>query len=121
MSRFLTLSATIALLCFAMRTDAQYEIVELADVKLAKSLSATVQDPAGYPLPRVLVQEFAKDWKTELRTSTTDARGHFSLSTTGRKIYYVQLSAPGFDPLRVRIQVDRKRGANLELKLTIAT
>jgi hypothetical protein len=121
MSRFLTLSATIALLCFAVQTDAQNQIVELADVKLAKSLSAIVQDPTGYPIPKVLVQEFTEDWKTELRTSTTDARGHFSFSTTGRKIYYVQLSMPGFNPLRVRIQVDRKRGANLELKLIVAT
>jgi hypothetical protein len=39
----------------------------------------------------------------------------------GRNIYCLQLSTPGFDPLRVRVQVDRKRGASLKLKLVIAT
>jgi hypothetical protein len=48
--------------------------------------------------------------------------GRFSLANVqGRKIYCLQLSTPGFDPLRLRVQVDRKRGANLKLKLTIAT
>jgi hypothetical protein len=47
MTRLLKLAATVALLCFPLRVDAQYQVVELGDVQLAKSLSATIQDPAG--------------------------------------------------------------------------
>ena|ERR1700719_90150 len=122
MMRLLTLAAIIGLLCLPLKTSAQYQIVELADVQLAKSLSAVVQDPVGSPLTNVLVQEFSPDWKTILRTSATDNHGRLSLATVqGRKIYYLQLSTPGFDPLRVRVQVDRKRGTSLKLKLMIAT
>jgi hypothetical protein len=90
--------------------------------QLVKSLSAVVEDPVGSPLTNVLVQEFSPDWKTVLRTSATDEHGRFSLANVqSRKIYCLQLSTPGFDPLRLRVRVDRKRGANLKLKLTIAT
>lgn len=122
MTRFLSLAAIVGLLCLPLKIDAQYQIVELADVQLAKSLSAVIQDPVGSPLPNVLVQEFTPDWKTVLRTSAADNHGRFSLATVqGRKIYYLQFSTPGFDPLRVRFQVDRKRGARLKLRLMIAT
>jgi hypothetical protein len=122
MTRRLTLAAIVGLLCLPLKTSAQYQIVELADVQLAKSLSAVVQDPVGSPLTNVLVQEFSPDWKTVLRTSATDNHGRLSLATVqGRKIYCLQLSMPGFDPLRVRVQVDRKRGTSLKLKLTLAT
>jgi len=122
MSRFLSPATIVGLLCLPLKIDAQYQVIELADVRLVKSLSAVVQDPVGSPLTNVLVQEFSSDWKTVLRTSATDDHGRFSLANVqGRKIYCLQLSTPGFDPLRLRVQVDRKRGANLKLKLTIAT
>ena len=122
MPRLVCLVAIAGLLCFPFKIGAQYQVVELADIQLAKSLSAVVQDPTGSPLTNIVVQEFSPDWKTVLRTSATDKHGRFSLATVqGRNTYCLQLSAPGFDPLRVRVQVDRKRGANLKLKLTIAT
>jgi hypothetical protein len=122
MARLHRLAATVLLLCFPLVLDAQYQIVELAGVQLAKSLSATIQDPTGSPMPKALVQEFSPDWKTVLRTSATGTDGKFSLPTVkGQKIYCLQISAPGFDPLRVRVQVDPKHGTRLKLKLEIAT
>jgi hypothetical protein len=122
MKRLFVLAAVVALLCFPMRIAAQYQLIELADVQLAKSLGATIQDPAGAPIPKVLVQEFSADWKTVIRSTSTDTDGRFSFTPVrGRKIYFIQISVPGFDPLRFRLQVDVKRGTSLKLKLTIAT
>ena len=122
MNRPLRLVAFVALLCFPMRIEAQYQLIELADVQLAKSVSATIQDPTGVPVPRAVVQEFSADWKTVLRSSSTDGHGKFSFTPApGRTIYFLQISAPGFDPLRFRLQIDTKRGASLKLKLTVAT
>ena len=121
MVRISKLAAIVALCCIPLGVDAQYQIVELGDVQLAKSLSAAVQDPSGSPVPKALVEEFSPDWKTVLRSSSTNAEGRFSFAPVqGRKIYFLQISAPGFDPLRVRIHVDHKRGTNLKLKLVIA-
>jgi hypothetical protein len=120
MNRLFRLAALVGVLSFPMRIEAQY-LIELADVQLANSVSATIQDPAGAPVPNAVVQEFNADWKTVLRSSSTDTHGKFSFTPApGRKIYFVQISAPGFDPLRFRLRVDTKRGASLKLKLAVA-
>jgi hypothetical protein len=122
MNRPLRLIAFVALLCFPMRIEAQYQTIELADVQLAKSLGATVQDSTGVAVPKAAVQEFSAGWKTVLRSSSTDTHGRFSFAAApNRTIYFIQISAPGFNPLRFRLQVDTKRGASLKLKLTAAT
>ena len=122
MKRLFVLAA-IAVLFSPIRIAGQgYQVVELADVQLAKSLDATVQDHSGAPIPKALVQEFSSDWRTVLRSTSTAADGRFSLTPVqGRRIYFIQISAPGFDPLRFRLQVDAKRGGRLRLELTIAT
>lgn len=122
MKRLFALAAIVALLWFPMRIAAQYQLIELADVQLAKSLDATIQDLTGAPIPKALVQEFSADWKTVLRSTSTNTDGRFSFTPVrARKIYFIQISAPGFDPLRFHLQVDVKRGASLKLKLTVAT
>jgi Carboxypeptidase regulatory-like domain len=122
MNRLIKLVACIALFCFPMRIEAQYQRIELADVQLAKSLGATVQDSTGAPVPKAAVQEFSADWKTVLRSSSTDTHGRFSFAPApDRTIYFIQISAPGFNSLRFRLQVDTKRGASLKLKLPAAT
>jgi hypothetical protein len=122
MNRPFELAAIIALLCFPMKIAVQYQLIELADVQTAKSLSAIIQDPTGAPISKAQVQELSADWKTVLRSSSTDAQGKFSFTPVrGRTIYFFQVSARGFDPLRFRLRVDMKRGTSLKLKLTIAT
>jgi hypothetical protein len=122
MNRLIRPVAFVALLCFPMSIEAQYQLIELADVQLAKSLGATVQDSTGAPVPRATVQEFSADWKTALRSGSTDTHGRFSFAPApDRTIYFIQISAPGFSPLRFRLQVDTKHGASLKLKLTVAT
>jgi len=122
MNRLVRLITLVTLLCFPIRIEAQYQLIELADVQLAKSLGATIQDPTGAPVPKAVVQEFSADWKIVLRSGSTDTHGKFSFTPApARTIYYLQISAPGFDPLRFRLQVDSKGAASLKLKLTVAT
>lgn len=121
MIRLFRLAAIAGLLCFPIRIAAQYRI-ELADVETAKSLAATIQDPTGAPIPQALVEEYSPDWKTVLRSTSTDRNGQFSFKPAhGRKMYFIQISAPGFDELRLRLRVDHKHGRSLKLDLTIAT
>lgn len=80
MNRLFRLTALIGLLCLPAVIEAQYQVIELADVQLAKSVGATIQDPTGDPVPKAVVQEFSADWKTGLRSSSTDAQGKFSFT-----------------------------------------
>lgn len=101
---------------------AQSQIIEIEKVQLAGSLAAMVTDPAGSPMPGVLVEEFTSDWKQALRSTKTDAKGGFTFAPVrGRDLYYLQLKIDGFDPLRVRMKIDPKQSKKLRLKLELAT
>ena len=110
------------LLLVPIHLHAQYQTIEIENVQLARSLAAVVLDPTGSPIPGVLVEESSPNWKESLRSTRTDATGGFSFAPVkGRNVYYLQLRMDGFDPLRVRVKIDPKRGKNLRLKLEVAT
>lgn len=100
----------------------QSETIEIENVQLARSVSAVVRDPAGSPIPGVVVEELSSDWKESLRSTKTDAAGGFTFAPVkGRDVYYLQFRMNGFNPLRVRVKIDLKRGKKLQLKMEIAT
>jgi hypothetical protein len=100
---------------------AQYTI-EIEKVQVSRSLAAVALDPAGYPIPGVLIEEFSSDWKELLRSTETNEEGRFSFAPVKkRKIYYLQLRKDGFNPLRVRMKVETDAGKELKLEMKIAT
>jgi hypothetical protein len=95
--------------------------IEYEKAQVARSLAAVVVDPTGSPIPGVLVEECSSDWKESLRSTKTDTAGGFTLSPVkGRRVYYLQLRMNGFNPLRVQVKLDAKRGKNLQLTLEVA-
>jgi Carboxypeptidase regulatory-like domain len=108
--------------CLPLRLSAQNTVVEFARIKKIESLSGSVHDSSGAPMSSVRVQEFSPGWETALRVAETDENGNFSLpAVPGRKIYYLQFSADGFNPVRLRVQLDAKRGVSLRVELPVAT
>jgi hypothetical protein len=98
------------------------QIVQIGNIQLARSLAASVKDSVGTPMPNVLVEEFTSDWKQAPRSTKTDASGAFAFAPVkGRDVYYLQLRLNGFNPLRVRVKVDRRRGKALQLQLELST
>lgn len=97
-------------------------MVEIGNVQLARSLTAVVHDSGGSPIVGVLVEELSSDWKESLRSTKTDAAGIFTFtSVRGRDIYYFQLTFKNFNPLRVRVKINHKRGKELELQMYVST
>jgi hypothetical protein len=103
--------------------DAQgVAIIEIQNVQLVRSLAAMVHDSAGLPMAGVLVEEFNSDWKEPLRSTKTNAAGSFTFpSVKDRDVYYLQLTMKNFNPLRIRVKVDPKRGKELQLKMEVST
>jgi hypothetical protein len=98
------------------------ETVEIGKGQIAKTLTGTVVDPAGSAMPGVQVFEVSSDWKTVLRTTTTDSNGKWSLPPVpGQQVYYLRFVAYGFNPLQVRVKSNRRKGSDLRFKLPIAT
>lgn len=120
-NRIVWLSASFLFL-MPIHLCGQSATIEIENVQLARSLSAVVSDPAGSPIPGVVVEELSSDWKESLRSTKTDAAGGFTFAPVkGRDVYYLQFRMNGFNPLRVRVKIDLKRGKKLQLKMEIAT
>lgn len=114
--------AAFFLFLVPVRLDAQLQTIEIDDVQLARSLSGVVVDPSDALRSGVLVEEFSAGWKKPLRSTMTDEKGKFKFSSVkGRDTYYSQLSMEGFDFLRLRVKLDRKRGTQLRVKLIVAS
>jgi len=118
---------TLLFVCFSIllagSLDARgVETIVIKDVQNARSLAGTATDRSGAFIPGVLVEERSSDWKSSLRSTTSDNTGHFSFDPVqGREIYYLQLSLDGFNQLQVRVKVDPKRGKALTLPMFLST
>jgi hypothetical protein len=96
--------------------------IDIENVQSTRAVAAIVHDPAGFPMAGVLVEELTSDWKESLRSTKTNASGAFTFAPAkGRDVYYFQLTLKGFDPLRVRVRVDHKRGKELRLQMEPST
>jgi len=117
MVRVLRLTGIAVLLYVTMRVEGQSQILYLSPVQV-KSVSGVLQDEEGTPLRDATVEEFTSNWKKVLRTTATNSDGEFLFTTVkARKIYWLQVSPTGFNPLRMQLKLDRERGKSLKLKL----
>lgn len=96
--------------------------IELSGVRRVRFLGAIVEDPSGTPMNGVLVEACSPDWKTVLRSTTTDAKGKFVFPRgTGGALHYFQVTAPGLDLFRLRVEVDRLFGKTLHTRMHFGT
>src|SRR6185295_5985184 len=117
MVRVLRLTGIAVSLYVTMRVEGQSQILYLSPVQV-KSVSGVLQDEEGTPLRDATVEEFTSNWKKVLRTTATNSDGEFLFTTVkARKIYWLQVSPTGFNPLRMQLKLDRERGKSLKLKL----
>jgi hypothetical protein len=101
---------------------AQSQTVEIAKIQTAKALAGTVVDPVDSVVQGVQVLEVSSDWQTVLRITTTDSNGKWSLEPVPKQqVYYLRFVANGFNPLQVRVRLNRTKGRELRFKLPIAT
>ena len=74
------------------------------------------------PAKGVTVELCSADWKTGLKSTKTDEKGHFELEQPARgKLFYVRVSAPGMDILEFRVRIDKHATQELTIHLTVAT
>jgi len=119
MKSFALFALSIALFSSAF---AGVETVEIGKIQIARALTGTIVDPSDSVLPGVQVLEVSSDWKTVLRTTTTDGSGNWLLAPVPKQqIYYLRFIANGFNPLQVRVELNHGKGKDLRFKLPIAT
>jgi carboxypeptidase family protein len=115
--------ATIAVvICFLTVCQAGQETVEYAKVRNAANLSGVVSDRSGAAIAQVRVFEMSDDWSAELRSTTTDSQGRWSFSpTVNGATYRIQFIKDGFNTVRIRVKVTKRRAKPLAVEMPVAT
>jgi hypothetical protein len=55
------------------------------------------------------VTDRTEGWVAVLRSTTTDSNGHFRFgSQRGKIVYYLRFDNAGFNPLQLRLKLDKK-------------
>jgi len=107
---------------FVVTCLAGIETVQLPDQR-SKTLSGIVTDPGGGTIRNARVVEVTSDWRTEVRSTTTDAYGRWALELTpGKTLYYIRLVGPiGFNQVWFRVRIDARHGGALQVALPVST
>jgi hypothetical protein len=101
---------------------AQTQTVEYSRVFDVRHLAGAAIDPKVAPVPDVQVEICREGWISCFVSATTTANGKFSFSNVEHAdLYYVKLSAPGFDQLRIKVHLRSTARKELVVRMYTAT
>lgn len=103
-------AAAVVLTCafLASPANAVRELVVLEELQPAQRVEGVVLDPSGAPIADATVTDYSRDWAGVLRSTTTDSKGRFRFSRQhGKKIYFLRLDHPSFNPLQLRLKLEK--------------
>jgi hypothetical protein len=115
--------SVVLCLSFAGYGHAQTALFVQQKVSISRAIAGHVNvGMAQEPAKGVMVELCSPDWKTVIASAKTDDHGHFSLEkpATG-KLFYIRLSAPGINPYRLRVRIQKHGPPELTIHLSIAT
>ena len=104
-------AAAIAVICvfFVCSAKAVRQLVTVDEPQPAQRVEGIVLDPSGAPIPNMTVTDRSEEWVAVLRSTTTDTNGHFRFSSQrGKSVYYLRFDNALFNPLQLRLKLDRK-------------
>ena len=110
-----------ACLAIPMAAPAQMESIEISKVFSVRHLAGVALDPTGATVADVKVEVCKVGWTDCFASTTAGADGKFSfLGVSHQSVYYVKVSARGFDQLRMKVQQRFFARKELVVKLHIA-
>jgi Carboxypeptidase regulatory-like domain len=114
------------IVCFAL-PPAQISCQGVSTIQYAKpfvvqQLAGTVIDTAESPIANARVEVCEAHWRNCTKSTVTNRRGEFSFSALKKaQLFYLRLSSPGFNPLEVKVKINRRAKRKLALHMTVAT
>ncbi|HEY6445853.1 MAG TPA: carboxypeptidase-like regulatory domain-containing protein [Acidobacteriaceae bacterium] len=116
------LVCSLFLVFAAAFASAQMETIEYAKTFSVRHLAGVAKDPSGAIVSDVRIEVCNDDWASCFAAVTTGADGRFSfLNLPGRSIYFVKVSARGFDQLRLKVRLRSFARGELAIRMHIAT
>jgi len=88
------------------------KLVIIEEPQPAQRVEGIVLDIQGQPIPDVTVTDRTEDGSAILRSTKTDAKGHFHFSKQrGKTIYTLRFDHPLWNPLQLSLKLDRHAAA----------
>lgn len=112
-----------AVLSFALGAVYATELVTQKEISISHALAGRVLVwGTDEPESGVTVELCGADWKTVLKSTKTDEKGHFSLEPPAKgKLFYIRVSAPGMNIYELRVRIDKHATQELTIHLSVAT
>lgn len=93
------------------------EILQIETPQPAQQVEGVVLDPSGAPISDLTVADCTANWAAVLRSTKTDSKGHFHFSRqSGKKLYYLRFDHPMFNPLELKLKLDKKAAKGITAK-----
>lgn len=111
----------VLVLLLALGTGYSTDLVIQNKVSVSRALAGHVLVlGTDEPASGVTVELCSADWRTVIRPTKTDEKGHFSLerAATG-KLFCIRASAPGMDIYELRVRVDKHATQELTIRLEV--
>jgi len=84
----------------------QTQTIEYSKVFSVRHLAGVAMDSTGATVPDVKIEICKEDWSDCFASTTTGTDGRFSVARLPLvNLYYVKVSAPGFDILRIKVHL----------------
>ena len=120
-NKILTVIFFIGLFAVFSKINAQQLVIRIDKPYVAKSLSGTIIDANGEKMPFVTVRRFTSGWKNEIESVETGVDGSFNFNKLPSGIYYLKISASGFNELEVKVRLKKNSKAKLNFSLEVST
>jgi len=120
-NKILSVVLFIGLFAIFSTTKAQQEVVRIDKPFVSKSLSGIITDANGEKMPFVTIRRFTSDWKNEVEFVETDNNGKFQFNKLPIGIYYLRISANGFNELEVKVILKKNSKIKLKFRLAVST
>lgn len=121
MHRCIKLLAVIALLPTLANAQG-ISTVQYVKVFTARHLIGIVLDQKNNPIPKVKVELCNNNWKDCEASTATNKDGDFSIpAMTEKKIYFLRLSADGFNPTEIKVRTRLFAKKNFKVRMIVAT
>ncbi|HUM06185.1 MAG TPA: carboxypeptidase-like regulatory domain-containing protein [Terriglobales bacterium] len=105
---FRPVAVVLACLFLAASANAVRELVIIEEPQPAQRVEGVVLDIQDEPIPGMTVTDRTEDGSAILRSTKTDAKGHFHFSTQrGKTIYTLRFDHPLWNPLQLKLKLDR--------------
>jgi len=116
------LTNVLLVFCLLGICESGQEVVQYSKTRNVSASSGMVVNTTGAAIPNAQVCSMSAGWRTELKCTTTDSDGRWSLSVKPKeKLYYLRFVKANFNQVWIKARLTTRKAAPLTVEMPVAT